>query len=258
MNRIEETFKTKKNILNIYYTAGFPKLEDTIFIAETLQKKGVDMIEIGIPFSDPIADGTTIQESSTISLKNGMTLNILFQQLKNIRKKISIPILLMGYVNPILQYGISNFCQSCAEVGIDGVIIPDLPMDEFLNNYQSLFLKHKIYNIFLITPNTSDERIRRIDNKTQGFIYMVSSASITGARSNLKTAQVDYYQRIQSMKLKNPKLIGFGISNQYTFDIACQYAQGAIIGSAFINVLKNDASEKSIQSFIQQIKPNVN
>lgn len=254
MNRIDKTFKEKKNILNIYFTAGYPQLSDTVRVAKDLEASGADMLEIGIPFSDPVADGPTIQASSEKSLANGMTIAKLFEQLKELRKDVSIPVLLMGYINPIIQYGIEKFCDKCAEVGIDGLIIPDLPMQEYLDDYQAHFKAKGIHNIFLISPNTTEERIRMIDKNSSGFIYMVSSASITGAKSTVQDGQTVYYQRIQNMNLKNPRLIGFGISNKETFDTACQYANGAIIGSAFVNQLNEDSSKQGIEKFIKEIR----
>jgi len=254
MNRINSAFANKSDILNIYFTAGYPQLNDTIRVASALQESGADMLEIGIPFSDPLADGPTIQESSQVALENGMNINLLFEQLKDLRANVDLPVLLMGYINPILQYGIEAFVVKCAEVEIDGVIIPDLPMQEYLDEYQALFSEKGIHNIFLISPNTAEKRIRLIDEETNGFIYMVSSSSITGAKDTVQFGQVAYYERIQAMNLKNPRLIGFGISNHKTFTKACEYAHGAIIGSAFINQLRSDASEESIKEFVKGIK----
>jgi len=253
-NRIDQAFNNANNILNIYFTAGFPALNDTVRIAQALEDAGADILEIGIPFSDPLADGPTIQDSSQKALENGMTIQTLFEQLKSLRGKVSIPVLLMGYINPILQFGIEQFCDHCAEVGIDGVIVPDLPMQEYLDKYQSYFSARGIHNIFLISPNTSEDRIRLIDANSGGFIYMVSSSSITGAKSTVREGQIEYYQRIASMDLKNPRLIGFGISNKTTFETACQYSNGAIIGSAFINQLNQDASNQAILDFVTSIK----
>ncbi len=253
-NRINKIFKEKEAILSIYYTAGFPNLEDTLMIATALEKSGADMLEIGIPFSDPVADGPTIQQSSKQALDNGITLALLFEQLRDLREKVRIPVLLMGYINPILQFGIEKFCDNCKEVGIDGTIIPDLPVQEYQDSYDSHFKSAGLENIFLISPNTSKERIEKIDSISNGFIYMVSSASITGAKEGLQEGQLEYYQRIQKMKLKSPKLIGFGISNRETFNKACEHAEGAIIGSAFINQLENDPSDEGIQKFVHSIK----
>ncbi|WP_436515789.1 tryptophan synthase subunit alpha [Ekhidna sp. To15] len=254
MNRIDQVFKDKHDILNVYFTAGYPKLDDTLRIAKSLEVAGADMLEIGMPFSDPVADGPTIQESSQKALENGMTIEKLFDQLKDLRQEVSIPVLLMGYINPVIQYGIERFCEKCAEVGVDGVIIPDLPMHEYLESYSSVFQGKGVHNIFLISPNTSEERIQEIDKKSGGFIYVVSSSSITGAKSGVQEGQVEYYKRIQSMKLTTPRLIGFGISDHNTFRNACSYANGAIIGSAFIKQLKEDPSEHAVSNFVKKIK----
>lgn len=255
MNRIEELFNRKsKRILNVYFTAGYPQLNDTAAILECLEQSGADLIEIGIPFSDPIADGPTIQESNGIALDNGMTLKLLLEHLKDIRSKVNIPIILMGYINPILQYGIEAFCQKCEEVGVDGLILPDLPMFEYLEVHKPLFEKHGLFNIFLITPQTSEARIREIDENSNGFIYMVSSASTTGAKTGISDAQELYFERVNAMNLKNPTLIGFGISNKETFDKACKNANGAIIGSAFVKAIS--ASEdlpRDINEFTKSI-----
>lgn len=253
-NRIDQVFEAKENILNVYFTAGYPTLDDTLCIAQDLEEAGADMLEIGIPFSDPLADGPTIQESSQQALENGMTLALLFQQLETLRAHVSLPVLLMGYMNPILQYGIEAFCEKCETVGVDGVIIPDLPMAEFVNEYRTIFKAKNLHNIFLISPNTSEDRIRLIDQESSGFIYVVSSSSITGAKEDIQKGQVAYFERIKRMGLHHPRLIGFGISNLETFHNACQYADGAIIGSAFINQLKADASSSNIQTFVKNIK----
>ena len=253
MNRINKVLEQENNILSIYFTAGFPEIEDTEQIILKLSECDVDMVEIGLPFSDPLADGPTIQESSTIALNNGMNTKKLFIQLKNIRKKTNIPLIIMGYFNPILQFGIENFCKECELAGIDGLIIPDLPVDVFKENYQSLFNKHKLLNMFLISPQTSDERIRFIDKVSNGFIYMVSSFSITGAVNSFGKNQIDYFKRINKMNLKSKLLIGFGISNKDTFNDAVSYSKGAIIGSAFIKFLKTNKIQ-NIKSFIDQIR----
>jgi len=255
MNRIDKAFQERQDILNIYFTAGFPKRDDTTQIIHLLQNAGADMIEIGIPYSDPIADGTTIQESNQIAINNGMSIKLLFEQLQDIRPYCHLPIILMGYINPVMQYGIENFLQKCAEIGIDGTILPDLPFQEYLDEYHHLYQKYGIYNIFLISPQTSQERIRKIDEASQGFIYMVSSNSITGAKEKQTDEQLAYFDRIADMKLKNPCLIGFGISNKATFQNACKHASGAIIGSAFIRLLhENQDLETAIPAFIQSIK----
>lgn len=253
MNRINQKLQENKKILSIYFSAGYPSLNDTVQIIKNLEKKGVDIIEIGLPFSDPLADGPTIQASSTQALHNGMTTQILFKQLKDIRKTVSIPLIIMGYFNPILQYGVENFCQKCSEIGIDGLIIPDLPVDVYADQYKATFEKYGLINIFLITPQTSDKRIQFIDSVSNGFIYMVSSASVTGSQSGFGSIQENYFKRISDMNLTNPQIIGFGISNKETFNQATQYAKGAIIGSAFITHLKENGVE-SIGKFIENIR----
>ena len=253
MNRIDQKFRENKKLLSIYFSAGFPSLEDTVPILKNLQTAGVDMVEIGLPFSDPLADGPTIQASSTQALHNGMTTEKLFSQLEGIRKHIEIPLVLMGYFNPMMQYGIEKFCSRCETVGIDGIIIPDLPVDVYHENYKALFDKHGLYNMFLITPQTSETRIKYIDKVSNGFIYMVSSASVTGAKSTFGNTQTEYFKRIATLKLKTPTVIGFGISNQETYKIACDQSRGAIIGSAFIEFLKKEGEEK-IGSFIKSIR----
>jgi tryptophan synthase alpha chain len=253
MNRINLKLQENKKILSIYFSAGYPSLTDTVQIVQDLEKNGVDMIEIGLPFSDPLADGPTIQESSTQALHNGMTTQVLFDQLKDIRKTVSIPLIIMGYFNPMLQYGIENFCKKCAEIGIDGLIIPDLPVDVYADEYKTTFENYGLKNIFLITPQTSNERIHFIDSVSDGFIYMVSSASVTGSQSGFGSIQENYFKRISEMDLKNPQVIGFGISNKSTFDQATQFAKGAIIGSAFITNLKKHGVE-SIGEFVKEIR----
>ena len=253
MNRINQKLSEEKKLLSIYFTAGYPNLEDTVTIIQDLEKNGVDMIEIGLPFSDPLADGPTIQASSTHALKNGMTTEVLFNQLKNIRKTVNIPLIIMGYFNPILQYGVEAFCEKCADIGIDGLIIPDLPVDVYNEHYKTILEKCGLINVFLITPQTSETRIRFIDSVSKGFIYMVSSASVTGSSSGFGDEQTDYFKRVADMKLNNPQIIGFGISNHETFKQATTYAKGAIIGSAFIKHLTNEGVSK-IDSFITKIK----
>ncbi|MFL1013499.1 tryptophan synthase subunit alpha [Flavisericum labens] len=252
MNRINQKLQEDKKLLSIYFTAGYPSLNDTVSIIQDLEKNGVDMIEIGLPFSDPLADGPTIQESSTKALKNGMTTEVLFNQLKDIRKTVKIPLIIMGYFNPMLQYGVEDFCKKCKEIGIDGLIIPDLPVDVYHEEYQAIFEKYGLINVFLITPQTSDERIRYIDSVSNGFIYMVSSASTTGTKSGFGDEQTSYFERIDKMNLNNPQVIGFGISNNETFKQATQYAKGAIIGSAFVKHVTNEGV-KSISNFIKSI-----
>jgi len=254
-NRINQLFETKKeNILSVYFTAGFPKLNDTVEIIQELEKNGVDLIEIGIPFSDPTADGPTIQHSSEIALKNGMSLKLLFEQLKDIRQSVKIPLILMGYFNPVMQFGVEEFCKKCSETEIDGAILPDLPLEEFETHYKKYFTKNNLHNILLITPQTPEARIRQIDAASGGFIYMVSSASTTGAGKKVEDFHRDYFERIQQMKLKNPRLIGFGISDHSTFANACKYAGGAIIGSAFVKALELNKNLKTcIADFVKSI-----
>jgi len=254
-NLIISLFKRKdKNILSVYFTAGYPGLNDTGNIITALENSGADMVEIGIPFSDPVADGPVIQHSSEKALKNGMTMNLLFEQLKDIRKSVSIPLLLMGYINPVMQYGIENFCRKCRETGIDGTIIPDLPLDIYEQEYRQIFEENSVSNIFLITPQTPDERIRKIDAASTGFIYMVSSSSTTGVKGGVNEEQIAYFERIKAMNLRSKVLIGFGISDNASFIKACDYANGAIIGSAFINSLSADGNiETNIKGFIQNI-----
>ena len=253
MNRINQIFKRKENLLSIYFTAGFPRIDDTVKIIKELDKSQVDMIEIGLPFSDPLADGPTIQKSSEKALSNGMTTNLLFDQLKDLRKISDIPVVIMGYFNPILQYGIEKFCSNCKDVGIDGLIIPDLPADIFKKNYKIIFEKYKLNMMFLITPQTSNERINLIDDLSKGFIYMVSSYSVTGAKDSFDKYQIEYFKRIKKLNLSNPLLIGFGISNKKTFQTACQNSNGAIIGSAYIKYIENHGVSKT-RDFIKLIK----
>ena len=253
MNRINQKLQEDKKLLSIYFTAGYPNKKDTVNIIQNLEKNGVDMIEIGLPFSDPLADGPTIQESSTQALKNGMTSEVLFEQLKNIRKSVNIPLIIMGYFNPMLQYGVEAFCEKCQEIGIDGLIIPDLPVDVYHNEYKSTFEKYGLINVFLITPQTSEERIIYIDSISNGFIYMVSSASTTGTQSGFGDEQTAYFKRIATMNLKNPQIVGFGISNKETFTQATKYGKGAIIGSAFIKHLTHKGVN-TINEFVTSIR----
>ena len=253
MNRINKVLEQKKDILSIYFTAGFPKIDNTEEIIIQLSNCDVDMVEIGLPFSDPLADGPTIQESSTIALNNGMNSIKLFEQLKDIRKKTNIPLIIMGYFNPILQFGVEEFCKNCQTVGIDGLIIPDLPVEVYEKEYKHVFDKHGLLNMFLITPQTSNERIQFIDKVSKGFIYMVSSFSITGAVNSFNENQKKYFKRINSMELKSKLLIGFGISNNKTFLDATRNSRGAIIGSAFIKFLKNNNKENIVE-FVNSIR----
>ncbi|WP_299124083.1 tryptophan synthase subunit alpha [uncultured Winogradskyella sp.] len=252
MNRINQKLKEDKKLLSIYFTAGYPNIEDTVPVIKNLEKSGVDMIEIGLPFSDPLADGPTIQASSTQALKNGMTSDILFEQLKDIRQSVSIPLIIMGYFNPMLQYGVEAFCKKCSDVGVDGLIIPDLPVDVYNSEYKETFEKYGLINVFLITPQTSDERIHYIDSVSDGFIYMVSSASTTGAKVGFGNEQTEYFERIANMNLNSPQIVGFGISNNDTFLQATEYAKGAIIGSAFIKHLTTNGVN-SIDKFVDTI-----
>ena len=253
MNRIISKIEGDKKILSIYFSAGFPALNDTVKVIQELEHNGVDMIEIGLPFSDPLADGETIQRSSTAALENGMTTNLLFEQLKNIRESVKIPLIIMGYFNPIYQFGVENFCKKCQEIGIDGLIIPDLPVEVYAEEYKTIFEKYGIINVFLITPQTPDERIKHIDSVSNGFIYMVSSASVTGSSSGFGEVQHQYFKRINDMNLKNPQIVGFGISDKTSFDQATKYAKGAIIGSAFVKYLGENGTS-AIAKFVSELK----
>lgn len=252
MNRIQHTISNKNKIISIYFTAGFPNLNDTKSLIENLNQNSVDMIEIGLPFSDPLADGPTIQASSTQALKNGMTTAVLFDQIKDIRTTVAIPLIIMGYFNPILQFGVENFLQQCRKTGIDGLIIPDLPLEIYLSEYKETFDSYGVAMIFLITPQTSEDRIRLIDANSNAFIYMVSSASVTGSRDSFDENQLAYFERIAAMNLKNPQIIGFGISNKTTFEQAVKHQKGAIIGSSFIQFISNNEIS-AVKNFIQTI-----
>ena len=244
MNRINQLFETKReNILSIYFCAGDPVPDGTADVIRTLQQKGVDMLEIGIPFSDPMADGPVIQDAATRALRGGMTLRRLFAQLRDIRRDVHIPLLLMGYLNPIMQYGFEAFCRSCRECGIDGAIIPDLPFKDYMEEYRPIARRYGVHLIMLITPETSDERIRQIDEHTDGFIYMVSSAAITGAQKDFNEQKQAYFRRIEAMHLRNPRMIGFGISNRQTFEAAAAHAAGCIIGSKFVSLLAEEKGD---------------
>lgn len=253
MNSIQNIFQHKdQNILSIYFTSGFPELDDTTKVIQGLSSAGVDFIEVGLPYSDPLADGPTIQNSSQKALKNGINLDIVFDQLLQIKETNSTPLVLMGYLNQMLKYGEDKFCQKLVECGIDTVIIPDLPMIEYENHYQELFNTYGINNVFLITPLTSEERIRKIDSYTQSFIYMVASSSITGAKGEISQQQIDYFERIKAMNLQSKLIIGFGISDHRTFSKACEYGNGAIIGSAFIRFLEQNGINK-ISDFVKNV-----
>lgn len=253
MKKLNQIFKEKNNLISIFFTAGFPKLHDTTTIISELNKSNVDFIEVGLPYSDPLADGPTIQDSSQIALQNGMNLDIVFEQLKSIKETNTTPLVLMGYVNQLLKYGEDKFCKACVDCGIETVILPDLPMVEYENHYQQLFKKYGLTNVFLITPHTSEERIRKIDKLTEAFIYVVASASITGAKGEISNQQIAYFERIKAMNLKSNLIIGFGISDNKTFTTTCNYANGAIIGSAFIKELSKNGIN-GVGKFIQSIR----
>ena len=263
VNRLSDLFNSSllgggregANILSIYFTAGYPELNDTVSILQTLEEAGVDLVEIGMPFSDPLADGPTIQASSLKALNNGMSLKVLFEQLKGFREKVSIPVILMGYFNTVMKYGVENFLNSCEEVGVDGTILPDLPFDEYNEKYAKDFEARGLSNIFLITPQTPDDRIKLIDEHSTSFIYMVSSAAVTGAKKDVSEKQIEYFKRVNALGLGHPPLIGFGISNKETFRRACQYSKGAIVGSAFIKLLDEYGNDpEKIKEFIKSLK----
>lgn len=256
MNRITHLFTTKKkDILSVYFTAGYPSINDTFRTITELEKRGVDMIEIGIPFSDPIADGPVIQKSGSKALINGMNLKLLFEQLKEIREYSNVPLVLMGYINPIMRMGIDNFLENASRTGIDGVIIPDLPPEEYNEKYKAKFEQAGIFNNFLITPQSPVERLKQIDEWSKGFLYMVSSAATTGSRDSFDEKQLEYFKRVSEMNLKSPRLIGFGVSNRTTFEQACEYANGAIIGSAFIDALGETGSlAQKVTAFLETIR----
>ena len=254
MSNIQNTFQKKQhNILNVYCTAGYPKLNSTLEIMKALEENGADIIELGMPFSDPLADGPVIQQSSSIALANGMTIKVLFDQLKDFRKEISVPVILMGYMNSVLQYGFEKFCADAAAVGIDGLILPDLPEYEFETEYGAIIKKHHLDFIFLVTPETSSARIKKLDSLSTGFLYAVSTSSTTG--SGKKSSGVEaYLQKLKDLKLRNPILVGFGISDKQSFDAVCQLANGGIIGSAYIKALENSKDVKATtKSFLLSI-----
>ena len=255
MNRIHSLFTNKKSgILSVYFTAGYPNLNDTVPILEAFEKHGVDMVELGIPYSDPLADGPTIQESSTIAIRNGMRIEVLLNQLKDVRQKVSIPIVLMSYFNPTYLYGFERFCKQASEAGVDGLIIPDLPAYEYESTYKPIVERYNLSFNMLITSDTPDERIRKIDELTNGFIYMVSSAATTGGTSSMSNAQMDYFKRVSEMKLNNPLMVGFGVHNQQTFNEATTFCNGAIIGSAFIRAQKNGEDiDTTVKKFVSSI-----
>ncbi|MDE3236040.1 MAG: tryptophan synthase subunit alpha [Bacteroidota bacterium] len=254
MSRLEKLFQQKKErVLNVYCTAGFPELSSTLQVMQSLQANGADIIELGMPYSDPLADGPVIQESSGKALHNGMTIEVLFQQLQSLRPSIHIPVILMGYMNPVLQYGFEKFCADAAAVGVDGLILPDLPQYEFETEYGSIIKKFGLDFIFLVTPETSEERIKQLDELSTGFLYAVSSSSTTGKDKDF-TAVEKYLQRLQSMQLKNPVLVGFGIKDKSTFEAACRHANGAIIGSAFIQAIEPSSDVvQTTKTFLEKI-----
>ena len=256
MNRIQTAFAQNKKLLNVYFTAGYPTLEATVPLIEALTKAGADLVEIGMPFSDPLADGPVIQQSGTQALQNGMNLRVLFQQLKDVRQTVpDAPILLMGYLNPVMQFGVEAFCREAAAAGVDGLILPDLPLDDYVAEYQEIFRRHNLRPVFLITPQTAPERIRRIDELTDSFLYLVSGPGTTGSDTSRDAgAQLAYFQRIEGMNLRNPRLIGFGIGDKKSFDNACQYAEGAIIGSALIRALDGAAdAPAAARAFVHSV-----
>lgn len=254
MSRVGELFSKKPGkVLSIYFTAGYPQYDSTLSIMQSLEEHGADIIELGIPYSDPLADGPVIQESSFVAIENGMSIPKLFEQLKDFRKHIHLPVILMGYLNPVLQYGFEKFLSDAAHIGIDGVILPDLPEQEFRSTYEQLFKKYSIDFIFLVTPETSDERVEKLDELSTGFLYAVSSSSITGSEKDNPQLE-QYLKRLKSLKLKNPVLAGFGIRNQEDFEAVCQHANGAIIGSAYIKALKNSEDvNATTKSFLSSI-----
>ncbi|MFT3827329.1 MAG: tryptophan synthase subunit alpha [Chitinophagaceae bacterium] len=254
MSRIQELFKKKSaNVLNVYCTAGYPQLDSTITIMQTLEANGADIIELGMPYSDPLADGPVIQDSSARALANGMTIATLFQQLKDLRKTVSIPVILMGYMNPVLQYGFEKFCADAAAAGVDGLILPDLPEFEFETEYGAMIKKNGLDFIFLVTPETSAARIKKLDLLSSGFLYAVSSSSTTGKDKDMSAVD-SYLQRLKGMQLNNPVLVGFGIKDKQTFQAACAHANGAIIGSAFIKALENNTDvTAATQQFLNSV-----
>ena len=256
MNRIDRLFNSSpKRLLSIYFCAGAPTPDGTAEVIRTLAREGVDMIEIGIPFSDPMADGPVIQEAATQALRGGMTLEKLFSQLEGIREGVDIPLILMGYLNPVFSFGFERFCRRCVEVGVDGIIIPDLPFKDYMENYKATAERYGLRFIMLITPETSEERVRLIDANTSGFIYMVSSAATTGAQKDFDAQKQAYFKIIEDMHLRIPRMVPFGISNSKTFDAACEYASGGIIGSRFVSLLKESGGDA--QKAIRQLKSDI-
>jgi tryptophan synthase alpha chain len=253
MKRIKELFQKKQQgILNVYCTAGYPQLDSTVEVMKCLQANGADLIELGMPYSDPLADGPVIQASSTKALQNGMTISKLFEQLIEFRREVQVPVILMGYLNPLLQYGFEKFCAKADKVGIDGLIIPDIPMYEYENEYKEIIQKHNLDFVFLVTPETSEERIKKLDELSSGFLYAVSSSSITGSDKDFSPVE-NYLKRLKGMKLKNPILVGFGIKDRTTFQAACKYANGAIIGSAYIKAIENSNTKEATKNFLEGV-----
>jgi tryptophan synthase alpha chain len=253
MKRIKELFQKKQQgVLNVYCTAGYPQLSSTVDVMKCLQANGADLIELGMPYSDPLADGPVIQASSTKALQNGMTISKLFDQLKDFRNEVEVPVVLMGYLNPLLQYGFEKFCAKASEVGVDGLIIPDIPIYEYENEYKEVIQKFDLDFIFLVTPETSAERIKKLDELSSGFLYAVSSSSLTGSDKDFSTVE-NYLKRLKEMKLKNPVLVGFGIKDKLTFQAACKYANGAIIGSAYIKAIENSNTGEATKKFLEGV-----
>lgn len=254
-NRINNLLESKDNIRSIYFTAGYPQLNDTVSIIEKIAASGIDMVEIGVPFSDPVADGPVIQHSNTIAIENGMTVKLLFEQLKDIRSKVEIPLIMMSSLNPIIQFGFENFCQQCKEIGVDGLIIPDLPVEEYTDRYKTVVEKYELRNIMLVTPASTDERIRMVDENSDGFIYMVSSSSTTGDNKKFETDFEDFANRLSAMRLKNPLITGFGIKDKKSFDQVCRFSKGGIIGSAFVKALDGGSTlDENIGNFLDLFK----
>jgi len=254
-NRINNLLKKKENILSIYFTAGYPSLNDTTGVIKKLVETGADLLEIGVPFSDPVADGPTIQHSNTVAIENGMTVKLLFDQLNDIRKEVDVPLIMMSSLNPIMRYGFENFCKKCKEIGIDGLIIPDLPVEEYVEHYKSIVEENGLRNIILVTPSSTDERIRLVDESTDGFIYMVSSSSTTGENINFTSDFETFAKRLSGLNLKNSLITGFGIKDKKSFDQVCKFSKGGIIGSAFVKaVAETQDVSKNIEKFMIQFK----
>lgn len=254
-NRINNLLNNKDNILSIYFTAGYPGLHDTVEVIQELAGNGADLLEIGVPFSDPVADGPTIQHSNTVAIENGMTVKLLFDQLKDIRKSVDLPLIMMSSLNPIMQYGFENFCKKCKEIDVDGLIIPDLPVEEYINNYKVIVEENQLRNIILVTPASTDDRIRLVDESTDGFIYMVSSSSTTGENKNFTSDFEKFARRLKAMNLKNPLITGFGIKDKNSFDQVCQFSKGGIIGSAFVKAIgETQDIDFNIKKFMIQFK----